>query len=162
MSILHPRGVWSCSHFGRSRNEELTRKKLILHSRHSHGQGDLHKKHSGLGFKMERREAVKCIIESRLEWGKAELCLSAGHVEFIYGQEGARSATSLDHGLHEKWWQRFVGCFVLAGSDRKSFQTHHGSQDLPVRQEVTLGGYRRLSFRVESEKCGLIAWKTQG
>lgn len=92
---------------------------------------------------MERREAVKCIIESRLEGEKAELCFSAGHVGFIYGQEGARSAAPLDHGLHEKWWQRFVGCFVLAGNDRKIFQSHHGSQELPVGQEVTARGLQR-------------------
>lgn len=51
------------------------------------------------------------------------------------GKEGARAAAPLDHGLHEKWGQRFVGCFVLAGSDRKRFQSHHGSQDLPVGQQ---------------------------
>lgn len=143
MSILHPRGVWSCPHFSRSRSEGLTGKKWYYIQDTAMAKETCIKKYSGLGFKMERREAVKCIIESRLEWGKAELCLSAGHVEFIYGQEGARSAAPLDCGLHEKWWQRFAGCFVLAGSDRKSSQSHQGSQDLPLGQEATARGCRR-------------------
>lgn len=68
--------------------------------------------------------------------------------EFICGQEGARSAAPLDN---EKGWQRFVGCFVLAGSDRKSFQTHHGSQDLPVGQEVTATGLQEGDARATED-----------